>query len=582
MGKSFTRLKPLLLVPSLHFSGVVLAGFLGLAVLANAFAAFFVAQEHYIYYWDLSGYWIRWMDISVLLVQHPVVAFRSVVHSVWRDDYNYLPVLPLVPVEWLFGTSRLTYILAVTNLFVLPGAFLIAYLARRVCSTEPRSSSLIVAAASILMLHSLWVPVLQGLPDVAGVAVIGGILLLHFGTPLAEQRWAHLLGTGLLLCLLMVLRRWYAYWAVAFFPALAVAQSLDIYQRHGLVSQEYITTARNAIIIGLTFLISLFGLAAPFAWRAITTDYSDIYSAWRTSESLLDNVKFLPSYFGWLVFYGGLIGLVRLMLRRENPTIVVFLLVQSVIVFALFARVQDFDAHYSYLLFPALAFGFATVVIDIVTRITNAWWRAISVGILWTVLLAGSSTVFVPKAAPISELLGSLAPNARWYPLVRNDFDILDGLLDRLDELESRQPGDIYVLASSELLNSGILENYCRLGPRPRFFCDRILSTADVDKRDGFPRQFLRASYLVVAAPTQYHLAPDGQRVISVLAREVMEGHGIGRSFERFPGEFNLEQGVRTWVCAKVRPFQRTDLDALAAEFARYYPDKRAMFRTTD
>ena len=154
--------------------------------------------------------------------------------------------------------------------------------------------------------------------------------------------------------------------------------------------------------------------------------------------------------------------------------------------------------------------------------------------------------------------------------------------MDRLDELELNQRGDIYVLASSMILNSNIVENACKLGPRPRFFCDRILTTNHVDKRDGFPRQFLHAHYLVVTSPTQYHLRAEDQRVIGVLARKVMEGHGIGAAFHRLPGEFKLDNGVTAWVFEKIRPFERTDLNALADEFAGYYPGKRNIFRTVD
>ena len=52
----------------------------------------------------------------------------------------------------------------------------------------------------------------------------------------------------------------------------------------------------------------------------------------------------------------------------------------------------------------------------------------------------------------------------------------------------------------------------------------------------------------------------------------------IGRSFERIPGEFELEKGVKAFVYAKVRPLENADLVALAAEFAKYYPDRKSMF----
>jgi hypothetical protein len=189
--------------------GLIVAA-LCLAGVANAFAAYFVAQEQYVYFWDLSGYWIKYLDIRISIVEHPISALNSVIGSVRTDQYNPLPVLALVPVELLFGSSRFAYILAVTNLYLLPGAVVIGLLALRLCQPgSPRQflPLLVLATASILMLHPLWAPVLRGFPDVVGIGVIGGILLLHFRRQLAEHELSNLIATGLLLCLLVLLRR---------------------------------------------------------------------------------------------------------------------------------------------------------------------------------------------------------------------------------------------------------------------------------------------------------------------------------------------------------------------------------------
>lgn len=127
----------------------------------------------------------------------------------------------------------------------------------------------------------------------------------------------------------------------------------------------------------------------------------------------------------------------------------------------------------------------------------------------------------------------------------------LGQLLDRLEQLEVDKPGDVYVLASSEILNSSIVQNYCRLGPRPRAFCARVLNTNDIDKRDGFPQQFLDANYLIVAAPTQYTVRAEDQRVVGVLAREVTTGDGVGSSFQRLPWTFRLDNGVKVQLYRK-------------------------------
>ncbi len=560
------------------YSGVV-GALLGLAILANAFSAYFVTQEHYVYFWDWSGYWHMSQDLSEALMHNPRSALSMLIDSVRNSDYNLLPVLPLVPFEYLFGTSRLTYILAITTVALLPGAFIIGLLAQRIIPQQlPKQSlfPLVLATASVLAFHALWAPMLRGLPDVIGVLVIGCILLLNFAKPLAEQSLSHLVTSGMLLCLLVLLRRYYAFWVVAFFPALTVAQCLDIYQRHhGGVLKQYVTTISNAVVIGLTFTIALFVIATPLILRILRTDYSNIYSAYKSSSSLLEAAENLPSYFGWSVIICSLVGLAWLTARKDTRVIGMFLFMQSFIVFALFQRTQDFGPQHYYLLIPDIALGIAVIVVGLWTHITNRLWRSASVGLVFIALLASSASVFYPVAASVTDIFGRLVPQNRFYPQVRNDLNVLSNLLDSIDELELKQRGSIYVLASSVILNSAILQNACKFGHKRRVFCDHILSSNDVDKRDGFPFHFLDASYLVVASPTQYHLRAEDQRVIGILAREVMEGHGIGASFRRLPGEFKLDNGVAVLVFAKDRPFEKTDLEALVNEFAGYYPQMR-------
>ncbi len=571
--------------PAFFVGGQRAGIFLALIILANVFTIYFVTQERYVYYWDWAGYWLKYIDLSTSLTQQPGNTLDAMIDSVRNDDYNPLPVLPLVPFAWLFGTSRLSYILAITNIALLPSVFIIVLLAQRILSqqfSKPSFSSLILAGTSVLMLHPLWVPVLRGMPDVLGILVIGSILLLHFAKPLAEQKLSHLVTTGLLLCLLVLLRRWYAFWVVSFFPALAVAQCLDIYQQHGVIWRQYLITIRNAVIIGLTFSIALFTIATPLILRILHTDYADIYSAYKSSNSLLESAEKLIPYFGWSVIICGLSGLVWLAVRKDTRVVGSFLIIQLFIVFGLFLRTQDFGMQHYYLLIPCLSLGIAVMITGLWTQISNGLWRLVSVGFVFAMLITNFTTAFIPKASNVSNILGSFVPQARFYPLIRHDLDELGHLLTHLDKLEAKQQGDIYVLASSFTLNSQILDVSCRFGTQQWNFCNHILNTNDVDKRDGFPRQFLHAHYLIVASPTQYHLRAEDQRVVGVLLREVMEKHGIGVSFQRLPEEFRLDNEITVWIYEKVKPFEKADLDMLANEFVEYYPHRQHIFNTID
>ncbi len=94
-----------------------------LIVVANGWATLFVLSERYIYAWDWASYWLMFQDFGGLVRSSPVLALSSIA----RSESNVLPVLPLMPSELAFGPGRLSYILAIVNVAVAPGAALLAF-----------------------------------------------------------------------------------------------------------------------------------------------------------------------------------------------------------------------------------------------------------------------------------------------------------------------------------------------------------------------------------------------------------------------------------------------------------------------
>src|SRR5689334_13043881 len=121
----------------------------GLVVAANAFAVIYVTSEHYIYYWDWSRYWLMFQDLGYFARNGPLRAIRLVAGSIRNDDYNVLPVVPLVPFELIFGPGRLSYILAITNVVLLPAATLLAWVGER--TAQPRSWGRLIVSTALLL-----------------------------------------------------------------------------------------------------------------------------------------------------------------------------------------------------------------------------------------------------------------------------------------------------------------------------------------------------------------------------------------------------------------------------------------------
>ena len=196
-------------------------------------------------------------------------------------------------------------------------------------------------------------------------------------------------------------------------------------------------------------------------------------------------------------------------------------------------------------------------------------WRATGIACVSGTVLVSSLAVFVPA----SRISNPLLPSVRYPPLVRPDLAEIERLIEMLDQLK---PERVYVVASSEILNWSTLNIGCRVNHRD--ICQHIAVTADIDARDGFPKDLLQADYVVVATPIQYHVRPEDQQVVGLVAQQIIQHAGIGSSFESVPGQFTLMNGVQARIYRRSAPLRREDVRDLSDELIRSYPGMKSLF----
>ena len=551
-------------------------------VLSNLFVATFVARERYLYYFDYVGYWSSFVEVTRSFAHDVPGTLRRVIESIRTSDYNAFPIIFLLPAGLIFGTTRMAYVLLVANLYALPAIALFASVHGAFSQRLGLSSRAVavVPFAVVLLLPNFWTPILYGLPDVGGVILINVILLLFLRRPYLESRMRDLLLIAALIALLTVFRRWYAYWGVAFYVSLLIVES---------VSLAVARTLKLDMIAGLCARVGLQGavsgatllLIAPvLVLRGLGSDYSDLYSAFRSSESLLWALLRLVREFGLLFFSLFVIGGVLALLSTRARKLSSFLLLQWGVIFVLFSRTQDIGYHHAYMLMP-------TMLLFSCVPLTKLWQEK---GLSSSLLALGLAVAlafnwlgyFFPTPWTESRVARAFTSAVNHVPFVRNDIPEVDRLLGVLAKVAA-SPGDrIYVLASSPILNCHILR-YAHLTLRRHEAVGRkILWTHDVDKRDGFPRQFLTAQYLVVADPIQHHLRVQEQQIVIVLAESILLQRNVGRYFVRLPNEFTLGDGaerVRVYIYKKTSELQNSDLDALSEALRVLYPDRENIYR---
>ena len=167
-------------------------------------------------------------------------------------------------------------------------------------------------------------------------------------------------------------------------------------------------------------------------------------------------------------------------------------------------------------------------------------------------------------------------------PPQREDIAQLVALRVYVDSLSAEEPRTAAIISSSFTFNSSIYDTTLRsVGiPEPESPKTSITYFATVDKRDGFSWNALTADYLIVADPVQYHLGADNQHLVTVLAKPVLEGTGIGTAYERLDVSFHLQDGVTVYIYRRTRDITAEEYRAISDELTALYPEYAEQYRS--
>jgi len=195
--------------------------------------------------------------------------------------------------------------------------------------------------------------------------------------------------------------------------------------------------------------------------------------------------------------------------------------------------------------------------------------------------VASGVAVFSPSGEAVRAALVPLIPDNRRVPLVRDDLDVFGDITAYIDSLvaSDSQINTIYVLSSSQTLNVVHLRNLEASTGIEFRSVDRLSRGSEVDKRDGFPRQLLRADLVIVADPIQYNRRPSDQYVVGIPAQAILDGTDIGAAFRKLPVSFEFEGGVRALIYQREREISTQEIESLSDKLRAIYPNRPNIYQ---
>lgn len=527
--------------------GIFLAVVVGISVS-------YVRQETGFYSWDYADY----QNYAILVAE----AFRNSLGEGWEfiqlslgQQKNALHTLPILPFLWLGENSRIAYSLGLALVYLVPFCLGLGAIAQELPFPHlhhwGRRSRFWFASFLALLIPMTWVPFLRGYPDLGGATLLIWASWLYLCDP-RLHRGRSILGLGLLIGLAILFRRHFAYPALSLLLAAALSQGSLDRKRWRPMLGVWLRLA----MVGTVALLLMLAIAPDFTQSALTTDFSSRYERWQLPVSVMLERTGLA--YGW-----GLWGLALLgwLLSQGWPSqrwrfvSWASLLSLGILLFHL----RYGNVHYTLHLTPWLVLA----LLALLNELQRRWrWGIVVLGAYLTVNLSLGLGVSVPTPS-----LGGLF--ARSYaPLVREDHEVLQRLLGRLQEL-SQQQQQIALLAASNHLNTSMFnsEQFQQFPDAPPL---TLLPVAIFDGEVSPLEMVLKADVVAVATPAQVIRLEEEQVVrsrsqtqLEYLSQAFSQNCAIAQDFRRLPESFELgrpqgyaptEKGITVWLYQRQQP----------------------------
>ena len=230
-------------------------------------------------------------------------------------------------------------------------------------------------AVMVLWPMFLW-PATHGMPDAFGLTFAAVIALLCADYRFETLPWPRLLAIFAATFALILTRRWYMFWILAFYAVYVLAVLVGAVRRKTLGS-----TLKHMLLFGVPSAVIIVGALLPTFKTILTTDYADIYGAYYGGgfgNNCLGQLR--TQGLIWLVLCAA--GLVWLLYCRSTRAQAIVAAAASLGAMALFIRTQSLGDHQSLILAPFYLLMLFGLCAKLTQQKAKPWLRNAAAGVL--------------------------------------------------------------------------------------------------------------------------------------------------------------------------------------------------------
>lgn len=346
----------------------------GVAVIAAL-----VCYRQTVYSDDAINYFAKQTLLFGSFGQSGFYGIHVLLESLLTADYKMFMNL-FISVPYLFtGRSINAFMVCYAITCFMPMWFALLmgakYLAQQLPACHTALYYPLCMAVMVLWPMFLW-PATHGMPDAFGLTFAAVIALLCADYQFETLPWPRLLAIFAATFALILTRRWYMFWILAFYAVYVLAVLVGAVRRKTLGS-----TLKHMLLFGVPSAVIIVGALLPTFKTILTTDYTDIYGAYYGGgfgNNCLGQLR--TQGLIWLVLCAA--GLVWLLYCRSTRAQAIVAAAASLGAMVLFTRTQSLGDHQSLILAPFYLLMLFGLCAKLTQQKAKPWLRNAAAGVL--------------------------------------------------------------------------------------------------------------------------------------------------------------------------------------------------------
>lgn len=346
----------------------------GVAVIAAL-----VCYRQTVYSDDAINYFAKQTLLFGSFGQSGFYGIHVLLESLLTADYKMFMNL-FISVPYLFtGRSINAFMVCYAITCFVPMWFALLmgakYLAQQLPACHTALYYPLCMAVMVLWPMFLW-PATHGMPDAFGLTFAAVIALLCADYRFETLPWPRLLAIFAATFALILTRRWYMFWILAFYAVYVLAVLVGAVRRKTLGS-----TLKHMLLFGVPSAVIIVGALLPTFKTILTTDYADIYGAYYGGgfgNNCLGQLR--TQGLIWLVLCAA--GLVWLLYCRSTRAQAIVAATASLGAMVLFTRTQSLGDHQSLILAPFYLLMLFGLCAKLTQQKAKPWLRNAAAGVL--------------------------------------------------------------------------------------------------------------------------------------------------------------------------------------------------------